>query len=313
MRIRSQFLVIVTAVLFLFTLSSCVSKNSYEKVQAELAQVQQEKAGLQEKAASLSSDITREQDRVSGITRDIGNAKKEASDLNTAISAEQSKARDLSSQAENMKTKFSRQEGIATDLSNRIPVLEAGISREKNSASGLKNDISKAEAARLSLEKELGSLLGVTFVTYSNKFFNWAVTYPDDWKLDDKLDYKDLSAVWLKKDAGMVVINSRKVLINKSLDSFVDEELTFETNFYKNNYNESISVIYRNNITLTNNIIATDIVRDIGPGRKSRKVIALVDDRAIEIEAMTPMPYSSLWPTYEPAFNRIISSLDISK
>lgn len=65
--------------------------------------------------------------------------------------------------------------------------------------------------------------------------------------------------------------------------------------------------VSRQRLTLPSDLSAIEIVHHVGRGLvgKSRKVIAVVKDRAFWIDAETHL---ASWPDYERDFNRIVES-----
>ena len=140
--------------------------------------------------------------------------------------------------------------------------------------------------------------------TYVNPTYRWSVAYPDFWRLDDD------DRGWVKLSRGMAVVGIHTVtnVTGKSLDEVADAGLRA----WEQRIGSRFEVIARRPLTLANDLPAIEVVHHIGTVvvGKSRKVIAVVQDRAFVIDAET---YLEAWPTFEPDFNRIIESFSVQQ
>jgi hypothetical protein len=141
--------------------------------------------------------------------------------------------------------------------------------------------------------------------TYVHPMHRWSVAYPDFWRLDDN------DREWVKLSRGsmaIVGIHAATNVIGKSLDEVTDTWLRG----WEQHIGERFEVIARRRLTLSNDLPAIEVVHHIGSGviGKSRKVFAVVKDRAFLIDAET---YLEAWPTFEPDFNRIIESFSVQE
>lgn len=147
----------------------------------------------------------------------------------------------------------------------------------------------------------LGTNRGATYV---NPTYRWSVAYPDFWRVDDK-DPK-----WVKLSRGMAVvgIHTGTNVAGKSLDEIGDAGLRE----WERRIGSRFEVIARRRLTLSNDLAAIEVVHHIGSVvvGKSRKVIAVVKDRAFWIDAET---YLEAWSRFEADFNRIIESFSVQQ
>ena len=140
--------------------------------------------------------------------------------------------------------------------------------------------------------------------TYVNPTHGWSVSYPQGWSLDGR----NPRSVVVRQHpnipkGGVVTIHTITAVIGKSLDEVADTILRI--------YPASRYVtVSRRRITLSNDIPAIEAMHHIGTGvvGKSRKVIAVVKDRAFFIDAET---YLDSWEALEPYFNQIVNSFTV--
>lgn len=140
--------------------------------------------------------------------------------------------------------------------------------------------------------------------TYFNPTYRWSVAYPDFWRLDDS------DRGWVKLSRGMAVVGIHTFtnVTGKSLDEVADAGLRG----WEQRIGSKFEVIARRRLTLSNDLPAIEVVHHIGSVvvGKSRKVIAVVKDRAFTIDAET---YLEAWSRFEPDFNRIIESFSVQQ
>lgn len=179
--------------LSLFFISACVSKSSYDKVQAELSQTQAElsqtqgeKARLEGEVANLSSSLSGERTKVNSLTTQLDAAKTQATNLEGQLKEKEGKISSLTSEATQLKSqldtstkaladlkpqldssskmvaslesKLADQEAKVMKLTFQNSSLEADLSKEKDRAAALSTSLAQAEAARAKLEEEMKSL-----------------------------------------------------------------------------------------------------------------------------------------------------------
>jgi tetratricopeptide (TPR) repeat protein len=141
---------------------------------------------------------------------------------------------------------------------------------------------------------------------YANPDHRWSVSYPADWKLDDN----DRFFVKISRGPALLGIHTFADVTGKSLDEVADAALErWEQNMRKVNV---VTQISRQRVTLPGNLPAIEIVHHVGRGvlGKSRKVIAVVKDRAFWIDAEMQL---ASWAEYERDFNRIIESFRVQE
>lgn len=209
---------------FLFVLSSaCVSRNTYNQVQAQLSQSEQEKSRLAGEVTRLSS---------------------ESSDLKSQISKVDSESKDLKSQL--------------SSLNSQVLTLKADLNRQADTAQGLRRQLEETLTAKNSLEleaKDLRSQLDGAIRTtadlnkkiealnsqvktletmvprftqppagwkkYQNDEWGYSVQIPSNWEVFD-FGEKDDVAMWEPGLVSSLYIQSFLTGPQKSLDLYTD-------------------------------------------------------------------------------------------
>lgn len=140
--------------------------------------------------------------------------------------------------------------------------------------------------------------------TYVNRTYQWSVAYPDFWQVNDN----DLASVKLRRGLGTVGIHTVSNASRHSLEEVAEAGLRR----WEQQIGTKVEVIARRRLTLSNDLPAIEVVHHIGKAvvGKSRKVITVLKDRAVFIDAET---YAEVWATFEPDFNHIIESFKIQE
>mgnify|MGYP001619268813 CR=1 FL=1 len=69
-----------------------------------------------------------------------------------------------------------------------------------------------------------------------------------------------------------------------------------------------METIETDSISLPNNVTAADVVTELGPGGKSRRIYVLIDKQAFVIDAET---YTTAWDVFSQNFDQIIKSFTV--
>ena len=139
--------------------------------------------------------------------------------------------------------------------------------------------------------------------SYTNPGHRWSVSYPGDWKLNDNDRFVSIS-----RGQAILGIHTFTDVAGKSLDEVADATIKQWEGQMKNV--NTFKRVSRQRVTLAGDLTAIAIVHHIGIGQvgKSRKVIAVIKDRRILIDAETHL---ASWPDYERDFNQIIDSFRV--
>jgi hypothetical protein len=144
------------------------------------------------------------------------------------------------------------------------------------------------------------------FILHENRWQGWSISYPRDWrqKEDGAGNAQFISA---SGDAvcGVHVANSPPA----SVYTLTDRVLSGQASFLKEHSRIESIVVSRKKISLTSGEPATDVVVDLMPGGRSRRIFSIADSgRAYMIDCETYVP---LWQTYQDIFDKMILSFRI--
>jgi hypothetical protein len=143
---------------------------------------------------------------------------------------------------------------------------------------------------------------------YTNSIYRWSISYPSTWTVKSS----DPGTVEIYSPApwGLCGIHSnRGVIPFKTLDEFTDSTLVNAEQFFKDR-RKLFAIISRRRITLPNDIVGNDVLTEIGPGGRSRRIYVLTEDEIFAIDCET---YVENWERLEPAYDRIIRSFTLRK
>ncbi|MBM2830966.1 MAG: Sel1 repeat protein [Dehalococcoidia bacterium] len=140
---------------------------------------------------------------------------------------------------------------------------------------------------------------------YSNPVYGWSISYPSDWTVDSSNP-----ALVRIQIAGPALVGIHTATVRfTSLDDFVNFMLA-DNEARAKQRGQTTVVVSRGSISLPNSVIATDIVKELGPGGKSRDIYVLIGQQAFIISAET---YIQNWDRFHPYFERMIASFTIPK
>ncbi len=143
--------------------------------------------------------------------------------------------------------------------------------------------------------------------TYTNASWRWTISYPAGWTIDAK----DPDVIRIRPAAGdgMCSILSGPVDRFNTVDELTNFMVAHDERFLKEK-GQKLVVLARRPITLPNNIIGNDVLADIGPGGRSRRVHAIADGRGFAIDCEA---YTKNWSKLEAVYQRIIGSFTVRK
>ncbi len=170
---------------------------------------------------------------------------------------------------------------------------------------------------RIALLLSLGlALLNASFVAdaqqgepdrlYTNSTYRWSISYPSNWTVDDK--NPAFVRILSSADNALCGIHTGSVRF-KSLDAFTDFMLAHSEQFLKQRGAVSV-ILSRRRISLPNDIGGYDVLVDILPGLRSRRIFVLADGQAYGLDCET---YAKNWEKFEPFFERIINSFTLGE
>ena len=142
---------------------------------------------------------------------------------------------------------------------------------------------------------------------YTSKAWRWSISYPAGWTVEAK--DPDLVRIRSAGDNALCSIHSGPMDRFNSVDELTDFLLANDAQFFKEK-GQKFAVVARKRISLPNRVVGNDVLAEIGPGGKSRRVHVLADGRGFAIDCEG---YAKTWSTLEPYYQRVITSFSVSK
>ena len=94
-----------------------------------------------------------------------------------------------------------------------------------------------------------------------------------------------------------------------SVDELTDFLLANDAQFFREK-RQKFAVLARKRISLPNRIVGNDVLAEIGPGGRSRRVHVLADGRGFAIDCET---YAKNWSSLEVEYQKVIASFTVRK
>lgn len=205
--------------IMLITSSACVSKNDYEKVQAQLNQVEQEKSQLANEVAKLNSESKDLKAQLSTVSLESKDLKVQLSSLNSQFSA-------LKDDLAKQKT---TDDGLRKQLSETLTAKNGLELETKN----LKSQLDVAARATADLNKKVDGLRGQVktletmvprftqppsgWKKYQNDEWGYSIQIPSNWEVFDFGEKDDVS-MWEPGLISSLYIQSYLIDSQNSLD-----------------------------------------------------------------------------------------------
>jgi hypothetical protein len=142
---------------------------------------------------------------------------------------------------------------------------------------------------------------------YTSKAWRWSIAYPAGWRVEAK--DPDLVRIRSAGDNALCSIHSGPMDRFNSVDELTDFLLANDAQFFREK-GQKFAVLARKRISLPNRIKGNDVLAEIGPGGRSRRVHVLADGRGFAIDCEG---YAKNWSTLEPYYQRVIASFSVSK
>lgn len=142
-------------------------------------------------------------------------------------------------------------------------------------------------------------------LSYANPAYSWSISYPIDWMID-KTDQGNVR-VFHKKDA-LCGVYSASVAF-KALDEFTDY---MEDGHAQRLLDKGLLsvLLSRQNISLPNEVVGNDVLSDLVPGGRSRRVYILTNGRGFAIDCEAA---AKDWGKVESSYDLIIKSFALGK
>jgi hypothetical protein len=141
---------------------------------------------------------------------------------------------------------------------------------------------------------------------YTNSAYRWKVSYPEGWKVKNE----GSTFVKIISPSGTALCGFHSQTNPgrfKTVDEFTEFMLA-QTEGFLRQRGFMQRVANGRQISLPNNITGTDVLVDIVPGGRSRRIFVLAKDRILCIDCET---YAGDWEKLSETFERIISSFTV--
>ena len=142
---------------------------------------------------------------------------------------------------------------------------------------------------------------------YANASWRWSVSYPAGWTVDGK--DRDLIRIRSKAENALCSIHSGPMDRFNTVDELTDFMIAHDEQFFKSKGQKYV-VLARRRISLPNGIVGNDLLVEIGPGGRSRRIHVLNDGRGLAIDCEA---YTKNWSRLEASYQRVIASFTVSK
>lgn len=149
------------------------------------------------------------------------------------------------------------------------------------------------------------SVAQATWAVYVNPAFRWSVSYPADWVVDSTSAAS--TRIRSADSQCLCGIHSGEVPY-KDTDRFTKSMLDFMKNMA---HGDGLRLVVRsrNRLTLSGGVVANDVLTEIQPGGKSRKVFVMARGTGFMVDCET---YAAKWSESESKFDALIRSFALN-
>lgn len=146
-----------------------------------------------------------------------------------------------------------------------------------------------------------------TTSTFVSPDFPWSIDYPSDWIVN--AGEPNFVRISRNVDDGLFALCGvhSNTLGFKTLDEFVDFVIDFEDDYFKER-GQTYDILSRQAITLTSGMSGIELMVELGPGGKSRRLYFLAAGYEFVIDCETRL---SDWPRLEATYDQIINSFTV--
>lgn len=142
---------------------------------------------------------------------------------------------------------------------------------------------------------------------YANASWRWAISYPAGWTVES--NYPGLVRIHSSAENALCSIHSGPMDRFNTVDELTNFLVAHDEEFFKAK-NLKFAVLARRRITLPNGIAGNDVLAEIGPGGRSRRLHVLADGRGFAIDCEG---YAKDWGRLDASYRRVIASFTVSK
>jgi hypothetical protein len=142
---------------------------------------------------------------------------------------------------------------------------------------------------------------------YTNVSWRWSIAYPAGWTVES--DYPGLVRIHSPAENALCSIHSGPMDRFNTVDELTDFLVEHDAKLLKEK-GQKFVVLARRRITLPNAMVGNDVLVEIGPGGRSRRLHVLADGRGFAIDCEA---YAKHWSRLDTSYRRIIASFAPSK
>jgi hypothetical protein len=144
----------------------------------------------------------------------------------------------------------------------------------------------------------------VTSRTFSNSTYRWTAAFPEDWKVEDA----NPAAVSIHSQEGQSLCTFVSGTYRyKSVDDFADAMQAFNGKAVRSK-GMTLQSSARRRLQFPSGAVGIDVLNDILPGGKARRLFVLDGSNGYVIDCQGPVEE---WEYFEPYFGRIIASFTL--
>ena len=142
---------------------------------------------------------------------------------------------------------------------------------------------------------------------YTNASWRWSIAYPAGWTVES--DYPGLVRIHSTADSALCSIHSGPMDRFNTVDELTDFLVTHDEKLLTEK-GQKFVVLARRRIVLPNGMVGNDVLVEIGPGGRSRRLHVLADGRGFAIDCEA---YTKHWSKLDTPYRRIIASFTPAK
>jgi hypothetical protein len=142
---------------------------------------------------------------------------------------------------------------------------------------------------------------------YTNASWRWSIAYPAGWTVES--DYPGLVRIHSTAENALCSIHSGPMDRFNTVDELTDFLVEHDAKLLKGKGRKFV-VLARRRITLPNAMAGNDVLVEIGPGGRSRRLHVLADGRGFAIDCEA---YEKHWSRLDGAYRRVIASFTVAR
>lgn len=142
---------------------------------------------------------------------------------------------------------------------------------------------------------------------YTSASWRWSIAYPAGWTVES--DYPGLVRIHSTAENALCSIHSGPMDRFNTVDELTDFLVAHDAKLLKEK-GQKFVVLARKRITLPNAMAGNDVLVEIGPGGRSRRLHVLADGRGFAIDCEA---YTKHWSRLDTSYRRVIGSFTVVK